>query len=261
MGDCIYSFNKKKSYDWVQPDCAFPQYIDTFVTNVKINSISENDIEKISIRNSLENIGDSSYPDIDKTKIQIVSDADRKRNDDARENNDKFLSEISDAFNWICEQFQDGATLLERTDSGKKAVRTYDKTAQMPKIVYSKASASGGIVKKIIVFLIVCCCVGTFFGVQSNSYYIFKEGTVSNTMSCALGWIFEADKMKMKLSPFVPEVFFTGFAVGAGILAVLGLFIYLDNESKKRSRVGHEHGSAHLGTGRDFKIFKNKFME
>lgn len=162
---------------------------------------------------------------------------------------------------WTIEVTTDAVEALEKTSSEKPAVRTYSKKAEMPKTSHAKAYVEGqGKGFKYLLFAVACIATGAFLGIQANSYYYFKKGEVESAMSCAFGWLMVED-LPTVISPLNAEVFFTAFAMGAGILAVIGLFIWLDSDAKKRSRVGHEHGQARLGSKRDFKIYKNKFMD
>lgn len=160
---------------------------------------------------------------------------------------------------WVVELVRDGVAITEKTGSDKKTAREYIKTAEMPKIIFSKPAKKMPFVTKLILFLAVCIGVGIFFGVKANSYFWFKEGKAT-AMACAWSWLME-DSLPIVMSPIQSSVFLTGFAMGFGILGIIGLFIWLDSDAKKRCRVGHEHGNARLGTSRDFKMYKNKFMD
>ena len=172
-------------------------------------------------------------------------------------------------FQWIKKtSFSDGveSDIDDETDvvaqeAANKKVRTYNKTAEMPKIIYGAPVKKKSFLFKLVVFLIACSGVGTFLGVEANSYFFYKGGKVESALACAWSWMIEYDKMPTTISPINSEVFWTSFFVGFGLLGIIGLFIWLDNDSKKQSRVGHEHGNARLGTKRDFKIFKRKFMD
>lgn len=143
----------------------------------------------------------------------------------------------------------------------RKAVRKYTNEAKMEKVTFAKPrETNGSPAKKLCMFLIVCVIVGIFFAVQANSYYNFKEGKVENEMSCAFSWLME-ENLPVSLDPLNWSVIGCGFGMGFGILAVIGLFIYVDSDQKKQSRIGHEHGSARLGNGSDFKQFQRKFMD
>lgn len=141
-------------------------------------------------------------------------------------------------------------------------VREYKGKVPTMDIKFDKpVDANKSFMPTLIFFLSAVLFAGGFFGVQANSYYIYegmKKG--ATPMECAFGWI-TVDNLPVNLSPFNTDVFFTAFGVAAGILAVIGIFIYLDNDTKKQSRVGHEHGNARLGTASDFKKFRMKFMD
>ena len=113
---------------------------------------------------------------------------------------------------------------------------------------------------KIFIFILACLGVGAFMGFKANSYYIFKEGNVTSLFSCAFSWLLE-DEIPMKIAPLYTDVFMPAFGTWCGIILLIALFIYLDTEQKKLSRIGHEHGKARLGTARDFKKFKLSFMD
>lgn len=161
---------------------------------------------------------------------------------------------------FIVKVIREGVSDLEKTSSDKGTVREYKKTAEMPKISYAKPIKKRSFLSKLVLFLFACAGVGVFIGGQANSYYIFKGGKVESAMACAWSWLME-ENLPFALSPLYPDVFGAGFLMGFGLLGIIGLFIWLDSDAKKQSRVGHEHGNAHLGNGRDFKIYKNKFME
>ena len=153
----------------------------------------------------------------------------------------------------VAEEVKDSAEPKER-------IRTYEKKASMEKIVFRKPKQEGSFLPKLIIFLCVCAGVGVFLGLQANSYYIFKKGKVTSSFSCVFGWLLE-ENMPFSMQTLDSGVFGTGFLCGFLALSVIGLLVYLDKDAKKQSRVGHEHGKARLATPKDFKNFKNKFME
>ena len=141
-------------------------------------------------------------------------------------------------------------------------IRKYTNVAEMQKIVFAKPKEiNGNPLKKLAIFGIVCLFVGIFFGVEANSYYNMMGGKVQSDLACAWSWLTVFDTMPVSIEPLNTSVFFLSFALGFGILGVIGLFVYLDTEQKHLSRVGHEHGNARLGTKKDFKTFKTKFMD
>ena len=138
-------------------------------------------------------------------------------------------------------------------------VRKYTNKIKKDQIVFAKPKEleTGGW-KKVVIFLIACLAVGLFLGLKANAYSIANAGKASN-FECVYKWL--ENDVPFRLNPFNQNVFMTGFGVGAGGLGLVGLFTWLDNDAKKQSRVGHEHGNARLGTPSDFKKFRNKFME
>ena len=133
----------------------------------------------------------------------------------------------------------------------------------MPKITYAKAVTEKSTGVRIMRYAIVCLIIGVVFCVMSNSYTAFEVSqgnAVPSAMASAFSWILKFDQISVS-TVIYPSSAVSGFFIGFGISAIISLFIWLESDSKKQSRVGHEHGAARLGTNRDFKIFKNKFME
>lgn len=178
-----------------------------------------------------------------------------------REKEENFRKMFIGNFEWTVQQIKEGTEILEKTSADNQKVRTYNKEAKMPEIKYDAPAEESSFGKKL--FLAVAACLGTggLFGVYANSYMAFHQKDEPTPMGCAIGWIAEFDSLPVTMSPFFTNVFASGFGMGAGILAIIILFIWLDSDQKKQSRVGHEHGKARLGSSRDFKIYKNKFME
>ncbi len=144
----------------------------------------------------------------------------------------------------------------------RKKVRKYTNSAVMQKVTFAKPKEVGGNkAKKLFIFLIACIFAGGFMAVEANSFYNFKGGKVESDLACAFSWLTVFDTMPVSLSPMNLSVMGLAFLIGFGILGIIGLFVYLDNEQKHQSRVGHEHGNSRLGTPKDFKQFKQKFME
>ena len=161
---------------------------------------------------------------------------------------------------WVVELIHEGVDVTERTGSDKKAAREYTKEAVMPKITFAAPAKKMSFGKKLIIFLIACVAVGVYFGVEANSFFWFKNGDVESSFACAWSWIM-VENLPTVMSPIHNGAFMAGFLLGFGILGIIGLFIWLDSDAKKHSRVGHEHGNARLGSKRDFTIYKRKFMD
>lgn len=219
-----------------------------------------NNIENLSRLNSFNDAFPAPETDNviheDDVKYSAVLD-DENSNQEKREKVKTIYIAVKE---FIVRVVKEGVSDLEKTSSDKGTVREYKKTAEMPKIAYAKPVKKRSFLSKLVLFLLACTGVGLFIGGQANSYYIFKGGKVESAMSCAWSWLME-ENLPFALSPLYPNIFGAGFLMGFGLLGIIGLFIWLDSDAKKQSRVGHEHGSAHLGNGRDFKIYKNKFME
>lgn len=121
---------------------------------------------------------------------------------------------------------------LERTSPKDPHARQYKNSAVMPKVSFAKPSTQGGGLKKLFLFLIACCAVGIFFGVEANSYYNYKDGKTNGVMSCTFSWL-TVENLPISVTPLDTATFFGAFAIGAGILGVIGLFIWLDSDAKK----------------------------
>lgn len=138
--------------------------------------------------------------------------------------------------------------------------RDYTNKIKKQAVTYRKpVERNAGGWKKVVIFLIACVAVGIFMGIKSSSYYLYKDGKVDSVLSCAWSWMmYEAPTI---LNRFNKEAFMAGFGVGAGALGTVGLFTWLDNDAKKASRVGHEHGNMQLAKPSDFKKYRRQFMD
>lgn len=138
--------------------------------------------------------------------------------------------------------------------------RDYTNKIKKQEIVFRKpVEQNAGGWKKVVIFLIACVAVGIFMGIKSSSYYLYKEGKVDSVLSCAWSWLmYETPTI---LNRFNKEAFMAGFGIGAGALGTAGLFTWLDNDAKKASRVGHEHGNMQLAKPSDFKKYRRQFMD
>lgn len=238
---------------------------ETTFANASLSVMSEEEANQLRTYEQLENFNsvfpsDDAKETVHEEDVEYVTEQSLKEKAEKEEGEKKVRKLIVKTMEWVVETIKDGVSDIENTSSDKEKVREYKKEAVMPKIVHAKPLESKGGIKKILLFLAACACVGAFVGVKANSFYIFRKGDVKNAMSCAFSWIME-EGMPYNISPFYSDVFFTGFLIGFGLLGIIGLFIWLDSDAKKNSRVGHEHGKARLGTSKDFKTFKNKFME
>lgn len=238
--------------------------------NSSMALLSNEEVQQYQNIDNLENKEgfDAFFPadDVQEEKIVheedvvITSEQAQQEQAEVQEEDTKVRKLFVKTMEWVVETIRDGVSEIEKTSSDKKIVREYKKEAVMPKIVHAKPMESKGGFKKILLFLLACAAVGVFMGIKANSYYIYSGGKVTSAMSCAFSWL-TVESLPYAVSPLYTDIFFVGFLLGFGILGVIGLFIWLDSDAKKNSRVGHEHGKARLGTSKDFKTFKNKFME
>lgn len=142
----------------------------------------------------------------------------------------------------------------------REKVRTYNGEAKKAEVKFAKPKEERSFISKLIIAAIICAAIGIFFGVQANSYFNYENGKVTSDFACMFSWLM-ATNMPISVSPLNTSVFMTAFFTMFGVSAVVTLLVWLSMDDKKRSRVGHEHGAARLGTTSDFKQYKNKFME
>ena len=96
---------------------------------------------------------------------------------------------------------------------------------------------------------------------QSYVNYCYSTGKQApSAFGAMFGWLGAGD-MPFDLSVIDIDIMLTIFGIVLGAYALVATFILLEADTKKRSRVGHEHGSARLGTSSDFKKFQKRFME
>lgn len=237
-------------------------HIDAYFPNGSITPITQHDIDMVlasgfdDFTDFDEDDGEHEFVREDDVKCELaIPEA-----DEALEKKKNNIKKIIIGFKeWVVELVHEGTATAEKTGADKGAIRTYTKEAEMPKITFAAPAKKMSFVKKLFIFLIACAGVGVFFGVKANSYFWFKDGKAT-AMNCAWSWLME-DNLPTVMSPIQSDVFLTGFMMGAGILGIIGLFVWLGNDEKRRSRVGHEHGNAQLGTKRDFAMHKRRFMD
>lgn len=148
----------------------------------------------------------------------------------------------------------------EEVEENKNRIRIYNKEVSNIKVKYGKAYTEKSFTSTLIKMAIACSCCGFVMGLMANSYRVANPKKNLSISSCAFGWLLQ-EEMDYTLTPFYSDIFWGCFFIGFGILAVICLFVYLESENKKNSRVGHEHGNARLGNSKDFKTYKRKFME
>lgn len=239
--------------------------IDSYFTNETLKCITDEQAlliqqqEFFAINNDETLSEDEAVPE----KVSYISSVTEQERIEENEKIEESRKIVIQANSWIVQTIKEAADVLERTSDKKESVRVYDKKAEMPKIKYSKATMKISGWKKFLLFLVACVIVGLFFAVYANSYKQAKINDLEQPtlIGCAFGWILVMDTLELSLSHIYIDVFWSAFAMGFGLLALIGLFVWFDSDVRKQSRVGHEHGAARLGNERDYKKFKKKFME
>lgn len=161
---------------------------------------------------------------------------------------------------WVVDCVKEGVQGLYNLSPEKERVRKYNKQVSMPKIVHPKPYEPKSFATKLVFFTLACLAVGVFLGIKANSYYTARANPQLTPVKCALLWLTE-ENLPYTFFPIKSEVFGTAFLIGVGISAFIGLIIWIDSNVRKQSRVGHEHGQARLATRKDFKVYKQRFME
>lgn len=240
--------------------------VDSYYTNETLNAMTAVEAKVLERQEMLENLPDTiasknTENTVKDSDITYSSPETEKQEEEAQKQAEKARELVVDSFSWIVEKTMEGVDVIERTSDKKANVRTYNKVAEMPKITYAKAAKEKTLLGTVVKLLIACSACGGFFGVYANSYMAAHVKEKPTPMTCAFSWIMEFDTLPINVSQIYPDALGMGFLMGFGILGIIGLFILLDNDAKKQSRVGHEHGAARLATNSDYKTFKNKFME
>ena len=143
-------------------------------------------------------------------------------------------------------------------------VREVKTKPQFDKITFGKPKEiNTSFLPKLIFAICACITIGLVFGFQASSYYNFTGGSKEGNLSYAFGWLFalEDPNYHFTLEPFNGSVFGAAFATSLFVVAAILLLIWDSSARKKASRVGHEHGAAHLATPSDFSKYKARFME
>lgn len=151
---------------------------------------------------------------------------------------------------------------LKQTSADKPAVRHYNKKKpKRRKAKFTKEKKEGSAFGTFIKVVVIALIIGTFLGTKGLAYYN-TYGTKKTTPSQAcFGWFTKDVPVTLEtVMPFNSEVFLTGLGIGAGAFLMIAVFVYLDKDQKKESRIGHEHGKARLATMTDYKQYTNNFM-
>jgi hypothetical protein len=151
---------------------------------------------------------------------------------------------------------------LKQTSADKPAVRHYNKKKpKRRKAKFTKEKKEGNAFGTFIKVVVIALIIGTFLGTKGLAYYN-TYGTKKTTPSQAcFGWFTKDVPVTLQtVMPFNAEVFLTGLGIGAGAFLMIAVFVYLDKDQKKESRIGHEHGKARLATMTDYKQYTRNFM-
>lgn len=151
---------------------------------------------------------------------------------------------------------------LKQTSADKPAVRHYNKKKpKRRKAKFTKEKKEGNALGTFLKVVVIALIIGTFLGTKGLAYYN-TYGTKKTTPSQAcFGWFTKDVPVTLEtVMPFNAEVFLTGLGIGAGAFLTIAVFVYLDKDQKKESRIGHEHGKARLATMTDYKQYTRNFM-
>ena len=158
---------------------------------------------------------------------------------------------------------------IEKTVAGEedkvyerqRRVRSYTNKAVIPKANFRKPKEQQTkLLPRLMIRFIICCAVGIFAGLKANSYYAFQVKNKEDITASSVNWIIK-DNIPFSVSPFNGDLFMKAFFIFFAIIALILVFLWFDEEQRRLSRVGKEHGNARLGTASDYKKYKNKFME
>ncbi len=212
---------------------------------------------------------DKALPDdaktADESSITVTSDISEKEQRDLDEFHDNLKKITVDTYEWIVGLENEATELINKVCDQKTPRRTYkdpytNKDGSIyPKANFSKPRTEQSASHTIKLLAMAGGVLGLFFGVQGNNYYEYSDGKVTSNVSCILNSLLIED-MPMASSVNM-GVFITGIVMGLLIVAAIYGIYLLESSTNKASRIGHEHGSAHLAKSTDYKTFKNKFME
>ncbi len=240
--------------------------VNAVLTNSTIHALTEedhSDIQTIANLNNqpTESILENAVNAVRDEDVTVSSAAEERERQEREEKVSQDNQMVIDGVAKIKKLAGEASDIINRTSNEVENVREYKNETKYPEIKYGKAAKESSFVSKLIKFLIVCCVTGGVFAVYSNSYMAIHYREKPTGMQCAFSWIMEFDTLPVNMTDIYPEAMGMGFLMGFGILGIIGLFIWLDSDAKKQSRVGHEHGAARLATNSDYKTYKNKFME
>ena len=177
---------------------------------------------------------------------------------------DKEIADLTEKGEDISKKEEEKAELEKEIKKQKDSM--YKKVKEkmgLKKTVFAKPKEEKSFKQTLIKVAVIGVIIAGFFAVMGQSYvnYCYSKGKeIPSAFGAIFGWLGASD-MSIDLSVIDVNVILTIFGTILGVYAIIATFILLEADTKKRSRVGHEHGSARLGTSSDFKKFQNRFME
>lgn len=195
-------------------------------------------------------IEDSINTIVSESTDYIVETIDKEEKDNSK----KFINGVSIIFKKLTQE-KHNEEVKKLPQSRKYTNNAVFEKVNYAKPVVKKESFVGGLIK----LTVVCLIIALFFGVQANSYCAYKNANIDDTLSCMWLWA-TVENLPITLTPLYTDVFSSCFFTALFVSAIVGAFMWIEKDQMKKSRVGHEHGNARLGTKSDFKKFKRKFM-
>lgn len=182
--------------------------------------------------------------------------------------NDKIVVEEENDPNGeeIQKLFKEKEELENKTVSLNNEIKSIAvKKMNLPKSSFAKPKEEKGFGHKVRITAVVCAIISLFFAVQSISYTNFcvaEKKETPSAMGAAFGWLTEADvPFDLSITDKSLSNGLTTFFIILVVSAIIAAIALASADTKKKSRVGHEHGNARLGTNKDFQKFKNTFMD
>lgn len=226
------------------PTAQFDTYISDM--NKKQEEVKEDVIKK----DEEENVpyGEEEYLDDEKVEYYVANKKDYEQ--------EKMF--IIDGVKIIME----ASKSLKQTSADKPAVRKYNKKKpKRRKAKFTKEKKEGSALGTFLKVVVIALIIGTFLGTKGLAYYNTYGTEKTTPAQACFGWLTKDVPVTFEtVMPFNADVFLTGLGMGAGAFLVIALFVYMNNDQKKESRIGHEHGKARLATPTDYKQYTNNFM-
>lgn len=222
---------------------------DTYISDM--NKKQEEEVkEDVIKKDEEENVpyGEEEYLDDEKVEYYVANKKDYEQ--------EKMF--IIDGVKIIME----ASKSLKQTSADKPAVRKYNKKKpKRRKARFTKEKKEGSALGTFLKVVVIALIIGTFLGTKGLAYYNTYGTKKTTPAQACFGWFTKDAPVTLEsVMPFNAEVFLTGLGIGAGAFLVIALFVYMDKDQKKESRIGHEHGKARLATPTDYKQYTNNFM-